>query len=1433
MTGGDGSQRTAEQVEPVVSTVIGGGSTWPIVDNVTPAVAVALIEPSGVAIAPDGTVYVADANATRNQILRINPDGTVWRAAGGGASTGDGVSPRATSLSGPYALAFGPDGTLYVTERGRFRVRRIDFTADTITTVAGDGTKCTSASAVCGDGGPALQAQFDNPSAVAVAPDGTLYIAKRGDRVRKVSTDGVIERFAGRGPNCCGNSTNTGIPATQALLFNSLMDLALGNDGSLYVSGGFQLVRRIAPDGRIYTVAGSPGLSGDAGDGGEGTQASMFQPTGLTLASDGTLFLADSAFDRIRRVRARGLITAAAGRQVGLNTTGFAGDEGPALAARFDFPVRLAVAGDDTLYIADLGNQRVRRVRSPLPGFAALGDIVIAARDGRELYVFDSRGKHRDTLDALTRDDQGNPVVLAHFGYDANDEHVVSVTDSNGRTTAIGRNAAGVTLTAPDGQVTTLALDGNGYVQSVSSPAGTHAVVAGHDGLITGLTDPNNHSRTFAYDAEGRLEHAADPPGADGSDSLARTALPVPNGSGYQVTHTTADNVQTTYRVEFLPDGTEARTTLNADGTEAVTQIHVDGSRTITQADGTVQTSRIGPDPRFGLQAPVTTDTTATTPDNVTASLTASRRVSPPGALLPTSQTETVVINNRPPSTSTFVAATRVTTDTSPAGRQTQTTVDAKGRVTRVQAASLHPLRLMYDPVSGEPTTMKYGPDPDTSATRTTTVTYVDDFAIAFEGYPASARGQVRSTTDAAGRATTFEYDGAGRVAAQILSGNRRVEFAYDSAGNVTSITPPGRPAHAFAYTPMNLDDAYTPPQVVPPLASVETTYAYTADRQLDLVTRPDAATIDYQYDPAGRLDALVLSAGNEVHDYVYDDPGGPGDETGHLAQIVAPQATLVFAYDGSLPTGEAWSGAGLTPASITRSYDSSFRLASQQIAVGGAPQPAIAFQYDHDDLLTQAGALTLTPDPATGLLRGTSLTAGGGTVTDAIDYTPFGEVEHYEARHNGSELLDFAYERDGLGRITRITETLTLAPDPPVVTDTHYRYDPAGRLYRVCADAACASVHAEYHYDANGNRIAPSFDSRGALSATNDAQDRLLAMTVGATTTTYTYTANGELHTKTDPSGATTYAYDAFGNLRQVALPDGTVIDYVVDGRNRRIGKLVDGILVRQWLYKDQLEPVAEMDGTGNLIAEFAYGSRPHSPDWIRRGGQTYRVISDHLGSVRVVVDAASGGIAQRIDYDAFGIVLADTDAGWQPFGYAGGIYDSDDPTASSPGTGLVRFGARDYDAGAGRWTAKDPIGFGAAEANQYAYVSSNPVNVIDPEGQYGLTGVLGGIAFNASVQLIANVYLTNDFRRSLECINVTDVAVSGLLGGIGPTFIGNILLGKLGPFAVRYLDNVAIWVTLSLPTGFSVKQILPDAVFGDDCESSPLGRILSGLAQ
>ena len=219
-------------------------------------------------------------------------------------------------------------------------------------------------------------------------------------------------------------------------------------------------------------------------------------------------------------------------------------------------------------------------------------------------------------------------------------------------------------------------------------------------------------------------------------------------------------------------------------------------------------------------------------------------------------------------------------------------------------------------------------------------------------------------------------------------------------------------------------------------------------------------------------------------------------------------------------------------------------------------------------------------------------------------------------------------------------------------------------------------SLVAEYLYSANGDRIA----APGITAApVYDDQDRLLSYG----NNTYSYTANGELRTKTDTTtnAVTTYSYDGLGALRRVNLPDGRVVEYVIDPTGRRVGKRINGTLVKGWLYGGALTPVAEVDGSGAVVSRFV------GAGYFTKGGNTYRIVRDHLGSPRLIVDASTGAVAQRLDFDEYGKVTADSAPGFQPFGFAGGLADAD--------TGLVRFGARDYDPETGRWTAKDGIGF------------------------------------------------------------------------------------------------------------------------------------------
>src|SRR5580658_6397643 len=431
---------------------------------------------------------------------------------------------------------------------------------------------------------------------------------------------------------------------------------------------------------------------------------------------------------------------------------------------------------------------------------------------------------------------------------------------------------------------------------------------------------------------------------------------------------------------------------------------------------------------------------------------------------------------------------------------------------------------------------------------------------------------------------------------------------------------------------------------------------------------------------------------------------------TGQLLGTTTPGGeTTTFAYDGFLQKSITWSGP--VAGSIAFGYNADFRVSSQTLNAG----TAFAFGYDADGLLTCAGASTcpatgalgLTLDAHNGRLNGTAL----GGIADAYGYDANGLLASYAANYGSSALYsETIVSRDLNGRITEKTDALAGTSH-----DWKYVYDAASRLTDVTEDG-----HFEAHYGNDGDDNRTTFtNASGTVNPTYDSQDRLSAYGPA----TYAYTANGELTSKTVGGQIISYTYDALGNLLHVgfsaALSDGTLtVDYVVDGQNRRVGKMVNGALVSGWLYQDQLRPVAQLDGTGtNVVARFVYGGKANVPDYMVTSGGTYRILSDHLGSPRAVIDVASGNLIETINFDEFGNET-DTLAGTLPtgyvripFGFAGGLYDTD--------TGLVRFGARDYDASVGRWTSKDPIRFRAQQLNFYVYVGNDPVNHTDRIGK------------------------------------------------------------------------------------------------------------------
>lgn len=325
--------------------------------------------------------------------------------------------------------------------------------------------------------------------------------------------------------------------------------------------------------------------------------------------------------------------------------------------------------------------------------------------------------------------------------------------------------------------------------------------------------------------------------------------------------------------------------------------------------------------------------------------------------------------------------------------------------------------------------------------------------------------------------------------------------------------------------------------------------------------------------------------------------------------------------------------------------------------------------------------AATVERDPASGRL--TAIQAGAGPTRETFAYSnAFRELSGQTATHAGAPRYAASYQRDALGRITSRTESVNGQPD----TNTTYTYDAQGRLTNATVDG----TPTRYTWDRNGNRTSGG--------ATYDAQDRL----TGTAGVTCAHTPAGRLQTRTDNAGTTAYTYDAKGALRAVDLPNtGNDIAYGIDGLGRRLERRVGGNVTQRWLYDPAGRIVAELDAGNDLVATYAYLPGDNAPILRRRNNTTYRLVTDPVGSVRLVIDTTDGSIAQRIDYDPFGTptYTGPQPAGFIPFGFAAGHYD--------PATGLDRIGARDYDPQTGRFTSKDPTGFASLYKEFYALIT------------------------------------------------------------------------------------------------------------------------------
>lgn len=1345
------------------------------------------------AVGSDGTIYYIDQTGVR----WFRSETERGLLVEGGPCTASEHS--ANKLCRAIAIASSPTGRLFVADQSlhlpkdkqfgtttSMRILEIEPNTGAVKRIAG------SQLGFSGDGGPALDARFNDICDMAAASDGSLYVLNCVNAVvQRITPDGMVERVAGTGSQLAGDQILVPDATQVPLSFapsNEAREGGIGLDasGGIYIAQtGYAACTVLYLDrgGRLSVVLTAVCRLNSSFN----YRDVAVSPTGgLTLAGSGTQF---------NRIISHYTPPANAAESGSLQrVAGFTSNLPPQLVPLPNaYPAQdntgmwpeVVYAPNGELYFSEQvgSNARIRKLTT----FAIAGGAreFVASSDASEIYQFDAQGRHLRTRHPLTGAD------LLSFAYDESGL-LETIVDEAGNETQIERNSNGIAtaIVAPFGQRTELNYDSNGYLSSIATSTNDQPNTFTYDasGLMSSYVDPRGSAHNYEYDDVGRIELTEDSEG--GSWSFATTSGVLSN----EVTMTSELGRVTTYRSEQLANGDSSYTVTLPSGAQNKRVVTIEGVATTTMANGTVATNTIKSHPLYGGDAPIINSTTTTrgsmasgTTGAITRSVTRQVSVSAPLApaswfpIAALSETTSVTGSNNQGShitTRTYNATTRTWTLTSAEGRVSTATLDTLGRLTASASAGEQPFSIDYDP-EGRVEAAHQG-------SRSTTFGY------------ASTTGFLETSTNSEDETTTFTTDDVGRVTAIENANEDVTAFAYDDESNVTGVTPADRSLHSISYSSVDLYDGYTAPAVgsVPRV----TTLRYDDDRALTEVEQPDGSSSTFGYHATTGLLETASIPGAGTFTYGYDSTSAQltsVSTTGGFGSVAIEYGStgtrgsfpLRVTAAGTFAAG-GWSSTSLG-GSAEYAYSGYFLPATVQPLGSAQNGFKAAYTWDRDDLLTGIApsspstgpTLTFARSPLDGRLVATSV--NGGMVTTEYDVdvsltTPgTGDLQGLSASIDATEVFATSYQRDGLGRIERLDETVL-----GTTTTRKYQYDGAGRLTAVLD--ASDNVISEYAYDGNGARTRALTPSGEVVLGTNlgcgagldapvDAQDRLCRYGDHA----YAYDANGRLASKTNisTSAATQYTYDALGRLRSVVLPDTTEIDYAYDALGHRVGKIVGGSLVKGWRYgADPLKPLAELDSSGVISKTFIYGTRVNVPELIvdRSTGAMYRVITDHLGSVRMVVDVATGSIIQRLSYDEFGNVLSDTNPGFQPFGFAGGLYDAD--------TGLVRFGARDYDAVTGRWTAKDPIGFAGGDTNLYAYCANDSVNCIDPTGEILpvlLAGAAIGAVANVGVLALGAAITGQSVSGTQLAAAAIGGAVAGALASVAPLAAGSLAMG------------------------------------------------------
>lgn len=888
------------------------------------------------------------------------------------------------------------------------------------------------------------------------------------------------------------------------------------------------------------------------------------------------------------------------------------------------------------------------------------------------VYIFEaSTGRHLQTKTFWLG------TTLYSFNYDKNGL-LVSISEPFQKSTYFNRNGSGelVSVRASNGQTTLVTLDVNKFISSVTSPAGQTYSFTYYDagGMLKTFKKPQGQVSTFTYDTLGNLVQDAHSGGYAVSikkeieDSSTYVLSTSQMGRLSQVI---TENIKEPIEGEDKFKKINKRTVYRADGTSTLTLSS--NNATYVNQGGTVFYTASAQDPRFKEYS----------------NTQLLKVVSGPTIYKGVERQENYTFND---ASNPFSIREYFLTETDQSGNQTFTNYSGESKSFLKTTARGSTIFTIIDELE-RPVYVQRGNDQPVEYVYENNLLRSVTQGERSVSYNYDERsGKVSAKINSLSQWTNYTYDEAGRLTSTEYPDGKKLLVSYDSNGNVVGINPADKPKHNFTFNSLELITSYSPP-ILADNSQTQTIYTYNADKQVTSITKPDGKKIVYNYDvKTGVIKSVVTSEG--TYAYFFDSNYGTYD------RIITPSGleTKRSRLDGGLLRSDALLKNSKQLGYYQADFSNAGELSNEYVA-DNSNFSALGYDVGSESKLDHIGNQKNFYDKDSGRVSKTEMVSGSTIlISDSYTYNQYGELSGYVVKFRDSVLYSFDLTYDQLGRIVKKVETIK-----GISSTFEYSYDVRGRLIEVKKDG---NITSRYGFDGNGNRTSGAVNGQAIISA-YDSQDRLTAYN----SLSYQYNANGELISKKNgiTNQAIHYGFNSFGSLISVNLGSNTA-SYEIDGLGRRAQNIINGKLQSSFIYKDAIRLAAVIGPDGKLTQQFGYSSKFQTPDLLKMGQETYRIISDNLGSVRLVIRASDGKIVQEILHDEFGKVLKNTAPDFQPFGFAGGLYD--------PNTNLVQFGARWYDPEIGRWISKDPSLF-AGGNNLYEYAVNSPINFIDSNGR------------------------------------------------------------------------------------------------------------------